>query len=243
RSVSSLNLRGATASMGRIVMGPTGKLIVNGDITLTNNRNAAGNTGREALITGIAPTSNALNLFAPGTGTLDLGGATRNVTATTTVTQPNTDSTIDSIITNGGITKIGGQRLVLNGSNPIIGRNSTFSGGVTLNDGVVRGGGIGAQTSSVFGPGTLTINKGLTTASGGIAAGAATLELRNNTVTINVIQGGTLGANFVGQSVNNIVNYGNDVTVAGTVSTWGVNVGNYAQLQNGVTITGSGGEL
>jgi fibronectin-binding autotransporter adhesin len=242
-TVSSLNLRGATANMGRIVMGPTGKLIVNGDITLTNNRNAAGNTGREALITGIAPTGNALNLFAPGTGTLDLGVATRNVTATTTVTQSNTDSTIDSIITNGGITKVGGQRLVLNGSNPIIGRNSTFSGGIALNDGVLRGGGIGAQTSSAFGTGILTINKGLTTASGGITAGGATLELRNNTAAVNLAQGGTAGAIFVGQSVNNVVNYGNNVTVAGAVTTWGVDVNNYRQLQNGQTITGSGGEL
>ena len=118
-----------------------------------------------------------------------------------------------------------------------------------LTDGILRGGGMGAQTDSAFGTGTLTINKGLTTVSGGVLAGLATLELRNNTAGVNTLIGTALGVNLVGQSVNNVVNYGNPVTVAATVPTFGVDVNNYPQIVTNSagttlnTLTGSGGEL
>ncbi len=242
-TVGAVNVRGATTNMGRIVTGQNGKLIVGGNITMSNNRNATGNTGREALITGVASASNALNLFQPGTGTLDLNNATRTITTDSTVTQLATDGTIDTVIINGGIIKAGGQRLVLNGSNPNLGFNSTFAGGIVLNDGVLRGGGAGARTDSAFGTGTLTINKGLTTAAGGIVAGLATVELRNNGAGVNTVQGGTVGGYSIGQAVANTITYGNAVNIAAAVPIAAFDVNNYVQLQNGATLTGSGGTM
>ncbi len=242
-TVASLSLTGGTGNMGRIVTGPTGRLVVNGDIFMSNMRNATGNTGREAVITGVGSAGSAANLFQPGTGTLDLGGATRTVSVETAVTQANTDATIETVIVNGGITKLGSQRLVLNGSDPANGRNSTFAGGVTVEDGILRGGGMGAFTDTAFGTGTLTINKGLTTAAFGVAAGLATVELRNNGAGVNTLQGGTLGGVSIGQAVANTVTYGNNVTIGPLVPEAGFDVNNYLQLQGGATLTGSGATL
>ena len=253
-TVGGLVMFGATANQGIVRMG-TGTLTVNGDITMNNSRNATGNTGREVLITGTG--GNAATTAAPGSGTLNLGGATRNITANSNVTQADTNSTIDSIIANGGITKLGGQRLVLNGSDPANGRNSTFAGGVAINAGIVRGVGANASTSSVFGTGAITVNSGLTAASGGIAAGLPTLELRNAGIFTTVAQGGTAGGPGVSGSALNPVIYGNNVNVtAAAGATVGIDVntgaGAGAALTMGtlatpgaltLNVTGAGGSI
>ena len=157
-TVAAVSITSTTANLAAITTGAGGTLTVNGDIILNNNRPAANNTGREALITGTGTYA-----VQASNGTLNLGGGVRNVTVATTNAGPNlpgSDATIETGIVNGGINKLGARALILNGA-------STYAGGTVINDGVVRAVGAAGATSSVLGTGLVTLKGG-------------SLELRNN---------------------------------------------------------------
>ncbi|HSI33159.1 MAG TPA: autotransporter-associated beta strand repeat-containing protein, partial [Tepidisphaeraceae bacterium] len=114
-----------TFGSATIRTGATGVLTLNGNLTLNNNRNATGNTNREVLVTGTGVYGTATP-----SGTLDLGGAVRTITASTNNTQANNGVTIETVIQNGGIIKAGNTTLLLRNAN-------TFAGGLTVNSGNV----------------------------------------------------------------------------------------------------------
>ena len=206
-TIGGLTVTGTAASLTGVATGAAGKLIANGDIILNNNRAATNNTGREVVITG----TGSYAVAAPGIGTLDLGGAVRNVTVETTNTGaniPGSDATIDVNIVNGGINKLGSRTLILNGT------NSTFAGGTVINAGVVRGVGANGATSAVFGTGAITMNGG-------------SLELRNNGIGSNGII--TYGNNLIIDPSQTIVNF--------DVNNNGANTGNALSL--GAVVIGS----
>ena len=226
-TIGALNMTTTTNNVASISTGATGTLTLGGNVTLNANRNATGNTGREIVITGNTNAATISGTVTPGVGTLDLGGATRTITVATTTVAPNdagSDATIETIITNGGIIKAGSQRLILQGSNPAVGANSTFAGGITINAGAIRGIGANATTSSVFGTGTITLNTGTLTQTGALG----TIELRNNggVAPVNIGQGGTAGTLTAAQLLNNTITYGNNVTVAAAVPTFSIDVNN-----------------
>ncbi|MCB1228570.1 MAG: autotransporter-associated beta strand repeat-containing protein [Verrucomicrobiales bacterium] len=126
-TIGSLTVTGTTTNGSTVQTGSGGVLTVTGDITMNNNRNSTGNTGREVLITG----TGTLGSAAPDSGTLDLGGAERTITVNRTGTNTNMDATIETIIQNGGIIKAGTQTLILTGTN-------TYADGTTIDDGTIR---------------------------------------------------------------------------------------------------------
>ncbi|MES2922754.1 MAG: autotransporter-associated beta strand repeat-containing protein [Verrucomicrobiota bacterium] len=133
--------------------GPTGILVLNGNLSLNNNSNSSAADGREVLITGSG------SEFTPTTdGFLDLGGVPRTIHVTTTTVgtnEPRANATIETQIINGGIVKTGPRTLFL--TNP----TNNFAGGLQIAGGTVRSGG---GTSLGVGPITF-----LNTA--GVAAG------------------------------------------------------------------------
>ncbi len=149
-TIGSLNMTGTTTNETNVSTGSGGVLIVNGNITLNNNRDATGNNGREVLITGTGTRAAA----APDSGTLNLGGAVRTITVQTNNAQLNSDATIETTVTNGGIIKEGNRVLYLTGTN-------TYALATTINDG------------------TLSINS---SASLGNAAVTNTIAINNNAI-------------------------------------------------------------
>lgn len=126
-TIGALTVTGTTTNGAMVQTGSGGVLTVTGDITLNNNRNSPGNTGREVLITGTGTHGTA----APDSGTLNLGGVARTITVNRTGTNASMDGTIETIITNGGIVKEGSQTLILAGTN-------TYAGDTVINEGAVR---------------------------------------------------------------------------------------------------------
>ncbi len=127
--------------------GLNGTLKLNGDLFLFNNRDVAtgGTTAREVLITGSGT-------FATPTfdGFLDLGGVLRNITVSSTATLANqgpingggiggagtadnnrADATIETVVEDGGINKLGGRVLRLTNAN-------TYAGGTFIREGAIR---------------------------------------------------------------------------------------------------------
>lgn len=196
---AQLNLNGHTQTIGFLDMetttnggttvatGAGGTLIVNGDITLRNNRNAVGNSPRHLLITGSGTVSTA----APNSGTLDLGGGTRTITASHIYAQPDSDALIETVITNGGIIKEGNSTLYLSGDN-------TYQGTTTVNSAALL------VTGSHTGGGTYTV------ASGATLGGSGQIALATNAsfdISGTVDVGPTLEATTAGRL---------DFTAAGT---------------------------
>ena len=126
-----------TTSLGGAVIqtGATGVLVLNGTLSLNNNRNATGNTANNVLITGSGGT--ATRTFD---GTLDLGGVNRTINVASAFAQLDDDAAIETNIRNGGINKTGGQILFLRGF------GSTYAGGTTIN-----GGGINVNNDRALG--------------------------------------------------------------------------------------------
>ena len=77
-TVGAVTLSSTTVGSATIALGATGKLILTQDLVFNNNRNAAGNTGREVLITGTGTYATA-----GAGGTLDLGGGPRTIAVNT----------------------------------------------------------------------------------------------------------------------------------------------------------------
>lgn len=140
--------------------GAAGTLVLGGDLTLNNNRDASNVSPREVLITGTG--TGGTPAFD---GTLDLGGVARTISvASTNVTNLlNAGGTIETVIVNGGIVKTGAGTLFL--TNPA----NTFAGGVTIQNGEVSvpvAGALGAAgTVTLANPGT--DNATLTLSAGG----------------------------------------------------------------------------
>ncbi len=129
--------------------GPTGVLILNGDLLLNNFRDATdGSTSaRNVLISGSG------TMATPSfDGTLDLGGVVRNITVSSsdptltdqgpingggvtggvaTADGNRADSTIETVVTDGGINKLGGRVLRLTNAN-------TYAGGTYIREGAIR---------------------------------------------------------------------------------------------------------
>jgi|GEM_PF-2669196 len=166
---SQLNLNGHTQTIGSLDMqtttnggttvatGTGGTLIVNGDIILRNNRGATGNSPRHVLITGSGTVSTA----APNSGTLDLGGGTRTITASHLYSMPDSDAMIETVITNGGIIKEGNSTLYLSGDN-------TYQGITTVN------------TGALLVTGSHTGGSDYTVASGATLGGSGQITLATN---------------------------------------------------------------
>lgn len=133
--------------------GATGTLVLNGNLTLSNNTNSSFTDGREVLITGTGSDS------TPATdGTLDLGGATRTIQVSTTTVgtnEPKANATIETRIINGGILKTGARTLIL--GHP----DNTFSGGLQIAEGYVR-----PASSGSLGTGPVTFTNSPGTAAG-----------------------------------------------------------------------------
>lgn len=141
--------------------------------------------------------SNALTL----SGAMDLGGSVRVIACNNTA-----DTTLSGVISNGGLTKTGNGRLLLNGVN-------TYAGGTIVSNGTLGGlgtitGALLVETSGNLAPGTVGI--GNLVVSGDLTLkGNTTVELNATTATNDVVSG-------VG-----IANYGGTLTVnnlAGTLA-------------------------
>ncbi len=161
-----------TTSGALITTGAAGTLVLGGDLTLANNVNLAGFIARRALITG----SGSLGTTTLD-GTLDLGGAVRNVAVTSTVVGANlinANALIETVIINGGIQKTGPQTLFL--TNP----GNTFAGGLRIAQGAVSVTADGAQ-----GTGTVTLNNT------GTDSAAFQLGVSNQTVASNIVVSNT----------------------------------------------------
>lgn len=107
--------------------GSTGKLILNGKLTLQNNTDSTFTNARNVLITG-----NGGEATPDSTGFLDLGGGQRIIEVTTTTTGANAtkaNATIETAVINGGLVKTGARTLFL--TNP----NNTFAGGLQVTGG------------------------------------------------------------------------------------------------------------
>jgi autotransporter-associated beta strand protein len=168
-TVGSLDLTTATgANTGSLVRVGAGTLTLNGNINFHHNFVAVTNTGRELLITGTGSIASAVT-----GGTLNLGGQTRTITVDTTNpgTNPlatNNNATIETIITNGGITKTGSSisALVLTAPN-------TYAGGTTIAAGSL----LANNTSgSATGTGAVTVNAGARFGGTGAVTGAVTVN-------------------------------------------------------------------
>jgi autotransporter-associated beta strand protein len=126
-----------------IKTGPSGTLVLGGNLVLNNNTNTLATTdARNILITGGGTKS-----VATTTGTLDLGGATRSIHVASNGPSTNANATIETQIINGGILKTGPRILFL--TNP----NNTFAGGLQIAEGTVSPGSTG---SLGLGPVTFT---------------------------------------------------------------------------------------
>ena len=127
-----------TQSGALITTGAAGRLTLTGDLAFANNVSdpSAFLRRRFALITGTG------TFVGTADGTLDLGGAMRNVSVTMTVTgvnAANANAGIETAIVNGGINKTGPQTLFL--LNPA----NTFPGGLNIAKGIVDIAQIGAS--------------------------------------------------------------------------------------------------
>jgi fibronectin-binding autotransporter adhesin len=132
--VSLTQTNGSQASVLRT--GGTGTLTLLGTLTLANNTDSASTNVRNVLVTGTGTRTST-----GASGTLDLGGGTRTIHVTTTTVggnAVNAGATIETAIVNGGIIKSGPQPLVL--GHPA----NTFSGGLQINEGIVRAGQAGS---------------------------------------------------------------------------------------------------
>ncbi|MEI9894789.1 MAG: autotransporter-associated beta strand repeat-containing protein [Chthoniobacter sp.] len=160
-NIASLNLSNHIETLGKLYMtantgsgtilntGAIGTLILNGDLFLNNARDVStdGSTSaRNVLITG----SGTMGV-ATFDGTLDLGGVVRNITVTSSATLANqgpvsgggntggqstpdgsrADATIETVITDGGINKLGARTLRLTNAN-------TYAGVTTIREGAIR---------------------------------------------------------------------------------------------------------
>ena len=158
--------------------GPTGTLVLTGDLTFNNNTNNGGTDARNVLITG-----SGTDFTTATDGTLDLGGVPRSIhCATTTVggSEVNANATIETQIVNGGIIKTGPRTLYLN--HP----NNTFAGGLQILDGMVVPGG-----ADSLGSGPVTF--------GNTGAATATLDLGTATGVLNTSF--TIGGSGSGSSI------------------------------------------
>ena len=156
-AITALTTNGAL-----ITTGATGTLTLGADLTLANNFNSASALQRRVLITG-----GGLLISATTDGTLDLGGAVRNVAVTTTVVgvnAANANALIETAIVNGGINKTGSQALYL--TNPA----STFAGGLNIADGIVD-----VSAGGAAGVGPITFNN----------TAASALRLSTNGMTLS----------------------------------------------------------
>ncbi|MHA3771132.1 beta strand repeat-containing protein [Verrucomicrobiota bacterium sgz303538] len=177
-TVGAISMATTTAGSAVIRLGATGKLILNGDLTLDHNRGATGNTGREILITG---TGN-LNTAGVG-GTLDLGGVARTITVNSNHTQANGDATIEAVITNGSLIKAGARVLRLGAVN-------TYTGSTTINNGTLR----------IMVDGALPANTPLTI-NGSDFGATATLDLNGFNFTLTAANNLKLGGGFGASSI------------------------------------------
>jgi autotransporter-associated beta strand protein len=189
--------------------GASGVLILNGDLSFSNNNTGPTVSSRNVLITGSG------SLATPSSdGTLDLGGVTRSIHVSTTTSgarEPLANATIETRIINGGIIKTGPRTLYL--TNP----NNSFSGGVEVRQGL-----LGFVNPGALGTGPLTFTNAT-----GVVAG---IDLGNS--------GGVIPNSFAASASGDLsLVYGAPVPetleVSGSVSLQ--NGGLQVQVTNGTT--------
>lgn len=103
-----------------VKIGPQGQLILNGNVSFTNNSNGGSRIPANLLIT--------------GNGTLDLGGTVRTVSVSGTnfgLFKDQANATIDARVVNGGIIKTGAKTLFL--THPA----NSIAGGIEVREGFV----------------------------------------------------------------------------------------------------------
>jgi len=178
---------GVTLNAGTLGIGTTNNVLGSGALTINGGsltNLTAGNNYGNAVVVGGDFTLNAAAAFTLS-GNVDLGAATRTITASTS--SGNT-VTLSGTISNGGLNKVGPGTLVLSGTN-------TFTGGVSISEGMVSANTIAnSGAASALGAGN-SIAIGATTISGTLeytGTGGST----NRTVDL----AGTTGGAFI---VNN----------------------------------------
>ena len=226
-TLGGVNITGTANSATGVTTGATGNLIVGGDIFLNNNRVSPTNTGREVLITGTGSYS-----VAASNGTLNLGAVLRNITVASTNIPgnlPGSDATIETAIVNGGINKLGTQKLILNGA-------STYAGGTVINDGAVRAVGANGATSSVLGTGLVTLKGGSLEVRNNGTGSNGTITYGND-VSIDASQlTGLIDVNNNGANTGNNLSFGNLAIGAQTLNVTGGN--SYGLRFSSVTLSG-----
>jgi fibronectin-binding autotransporter adhesin len=199
-NINSAKALGSSTNTFQINGGTTIDNTSGGAVTLTNNQPLTING--DFVMTGAADTTHDLNL---GTGAVSLGtsaGTARQITVNSAGTL-----TIGGVISNGttanSITKAGSGTLVLNGAN-------LFTGGVTINAGILRAG-----STTALGPaGSATLTFG--------SASTGTFQLNGkNTTVIDLNTNATVGtpvienANAAASTLT--VNTANSDTYAGVI--------------------------
>ena len=185
---------GAVASANNNARVWTNDIVVGGDFTL----------GQAATYAGVLTFS----------GTMDLGGATRQITVANPST---TGNTLSGALSNGGLTKAGVGTLVLSGSN-------TYSGSTSISEGIIK---VAAITVNLGGTGT--INLGAGSASGTLI----TVGVTNETVTRAINLAGTTGGGTIQN--DNIPDSG--LTFSGDIGATGV--GNKTLTLKGTSAVGN----
>jgi autotransporter-associated beta strand protein len=235
QTVGSLDLITITFGGATVATGAGGTLTVNGDISLNHNRGAAGNSARFVLITGTGTPGSA----APNSGTLNLGGATRTITTASSVTQDNTDAVIETVITNGGITKEGTETLYLTGDNTYDGITSVMTGSLVMTGSHTGGGNYSvASGATLAGNGTMTLAPNANFEIGGLvdvgdpgattqtasklsfipAGTGATTFNDGSTLTLALLSGAGLGDNSGNASAADMFGLTGSLDLLGTVT-------------------------
>ena len=161
-TVGAVSITANTSSGARISTGAAGSLVLAGNLALANNSSSSTAGERRVLLTGTGGLTTATN-----DGTLDLGGAARNIAVTTTVVSANAanaNAIIETAIVHGGINKTGPQALFLTNA------ASTFAGGLNIADGIVD-----VSVSGAAGVGPITFNNTAASALR-LSAGGVTLS-------------------------------------------------------------------
>ncbi len=257
-TIGSLTMSAITGSGALVRTGAGGVLTLNGNITLSNDRNTndTGTTARGVLITG----TGTVGVAAPNSGTLDLGGGNRtitvepnNLTVATTVGRP--DATIETVIRNGAITKEGSRVLFLSANNTYAGSTTINNGTISISSSANLGDGSATNTLAINNGGILqntgaNVDLGVTRAVS-LGGSAAFLESTgSNVLTISGIISGTDCAALTVMGTGTVVLSGTNTylgstnILAGTLSISSEeNLGTNPLIPNAAQLSINGGRL
>ncbi len=232
---ATISLNGADRTLGYLVFNSNQNYTVSGNnlvfdvnsglAQLTNS-----GSGAQTVSSGLR-LNDALNIFNNGTGSLTLSGGITNNSGTNNLTVGGAgDTTLSGNLTTGAgtLTKNGSGILTLGGA------TSTYTGGTTINDGMVR---VSADRNLGATTGAVTLN-------GGTLENTASFTLNSSRILTLGASGGTIDTNSgTTLTFGGVVAGAGTLTKAdaGTLTLSGANTHTGGVVINGGTLITSGG--